>query len=325
MSIQADPLIYFHIASRSFTLLRFLRSRNIGGIMIHKTVALLFASSLVSVALVAPAQALQPTAPRFASCESLLEDYPNGIARNNKARNQIVTQGFERPQVRKKIYKKNRKRLDRNRNGVLCEQATPEPVAPPSVANLSMSPPNPESAWMYDRGVYTYVFQLPEAAISQLAEIRITGTNDRTIIPSEPRFKTCQQEICTFTVGLDTAPWASTASVNVVTVGINGLVSEPATMSLLMPNRAKSTNTWTFIASGSRTAVPNSSGGDDWADGNQARTLELSRTIDRWDLLSYSAYASNYRGTASCEILKDGVRIDYERSTNGSAYCSARG
>ena len=53
--------------------------------MIHKTVALLFASSLVSVALVAPAQALQPTAPRFASCESLLEDYPNGIARNNKA------------------------------------------------------------------------------------------------------------------------------------------------------------------------------------------------------------------------------------------------
>lgn len=295
--------------------------------MLRKLGVFAVAAALTSAAFVAPAHGIQAAAPKFTSCSDLLEEYPNGVARNNKARNRIVNRGFERPQVRKKIYKENRKRLDKNRNGVLCEQEAPppEPVAPPSVANLSMSPPNPESAWMNDLGVYTYVFQLPEAAIDQIAEIRVTGTNDRTIVPAERQFKTCQNDVCTFTVGLDRAPWATTASVNIVTVGTNGLVSAPESVSMMMPNRAKSTNTWTFIATGSRTAVPNSSGGDDWADGNQTRTLELRRNIDRWDLISYSAYASNYRGTASCEILKDGVRIDYERSTNGSAYCSARG
>ena len=70
----------------------------------------------------APAQASQPAAKKYTSCADLLEKYPNGIAKNKKARNRAVKDGFARPRVSKKLYKSNRGRLDRDDNGVLCEQ-----------------------------------------------------------------------------------------------------------------------------------------------------------------------------------------------------------
>lgn len=280
----------------------------------------------------APAQASQGVAKKYSSCADLLEKYPNGVAKNKKARNKAVKGGFAKPKVSKSMYKQKRGRLDRDKDGVMCEQeksvptdpVAPDPVAPPQVANLAIDPPNPEVSWSAETPLYSFVFQIPEAALPQVSSFAVTGSVTETIDLST-KSPTCREGVCTFYTFGKSAPWGSEVTLNVVTVGANGLSSEPVTTSTVFPGRPKQTNTWTFIANGSRTAVPNSSGGDDWADGNQTRTLELSRRLDKWDLIGYSVYASNYDGTASCEILKNGQRVDYETSVGGSAYCSASG
>ena len=275
--------------------------------------------------LATPAQATQGVAKKFISCERLLSDYPNGVARSKKVANAAVREGFARPKVSSALYKINSARLDRDKDGVMCEQEGRErsdaPVAPPTVANLSISPPNPDVSWSAETPVYSYVFQIPEAALGQVNTFQISGSTTEAIDP-QVKAPTCRDGVCTFYF-VGSAPWGSEVSFSVVTIGKNGLSSPPATTSVVFPARPKQTNTWTFIANGSRTAVPNSSGGDDWADGNQTRTLELSRRLDKWDLIGYSVYASNYDGTASCEILRNGIRVDYETSSGGSAYCSA--
>ena len=70
----------------------------------------------------APAQATQGVAKKYASCADLLEKYPNGVAKNKKARNKAVKGGFAKPTVSKRLYKKNGSRLDRDKDGVMCEQ-----------------------------------------------------------------------------------------------------------------------------------------------------------------------------------------------------------
>jgi len=90
--------------------------------MFRGTVVALSVSLLVMAGLAAPAQATQPSAKKFSSCAKLLDKYPNGVARNKKARNRIVKQGFERPKVSKALYKRNGARLDRDGDGVMCEQ-----------------------------------------------------------------------------------------------------------------------------------------------------------------------------------------------------------
>lgn len=100
---------------------------------------------LVLGGLSAPAQATQAVAKKFTSCDRLLVEYPNGVARNKQAANRAVRNGFARPRVSASLYKTNSKRLDRNRNGVLCQQrasdrreaANPEAGAP----NVAPSPP----------------------------------------------------------------------------------------------------------------------------------------------------------------------------------------
>lgn len=90
---------------------------------------------VVSVSLAAPAHATQPSAKKYASCEKLLVAYPNGVAQSKKAANKAARAGLERPRVSKAIYAANRGRLDRDRDGVLCEQqasAATEDQAPES-------------------------------------------------------------------------------------------------------------------------------------------------------------------------------------------------
>jgi len=292
-----------------------------------KKIVIAMISLLLAGGVVAPAQASQGVAKRYSLCADLLEKYPNGVAKNNKARNKVVEGGFAKPKVSKSLYKKNSGRLDRDKDGVMCEQdksVAADPVAPPQVANLAIDAPNPEVSWSAETPLYSFVFQIPEAALPQVSSFAVTGSVTETIDLST-KTPACRDGACTFYTFGKSAPWGSEVTLNVVTVGANGLSSEAVTTSTVFPDRPKQTNTWTFIANGSRTAVPNSSGGDDWADGNQTRTLELSRRLDKWDLIGYSVYASNYYGTASCEILKNGQRVDYETSAGGSAYCSASG
>jgi len=283
-------------------------------------------SLLILAGLVMPAHAVQSRAKTYSNCDQMLKKYPNGVAKSKSAAAKAVKSGNARPKISASLYKTNGKRLDRDKDGVICEQegkvVAPDPVAPPIVANLSINPPNPDVSWSAETPTYSYLFQIPEAALPQVSQFQVTGTVNETIDMST-KSPTCRESVCTIYQFGKSAPWGSEVSLNVVTLGVNGLSSESAATSVVFPGRPKQTNTWTFLANGSRTAVPNSSGGDDWADGNQTRTLELSRRLDKWDLIGYSVFSSNYYGTASCEILKNGVRVDYETSTGGSAYCSA--
>jgi hypothetical protein len=70
----------------------------------------------------APAQASQGVAKKYSSCADLLKKYPNGVAKNKKARNKAVKGGFAKPKVSKSLYKQNSGRLDRDKDGVMCEQ-----------------------------------------------------------------------------------------------------------------------------------------------------------------------------------------------------------
>jgi len=89
----------------------------------------------------APAiHATQVTAPtqKYASCEKLLKAYPNGVAQSSRAAKQAKDNGFATPKVYKKIYSENSKRLDRDRDGVICEQQgnAPAPAPAPTIQYL---------------------------------------------------------------------------------------------------------------------------------------------------------------------------------------------
>ena len=81
------------------------------------------AGLLVLAGVAAPVQATQGVAKKYSSCADLLEKYPNGVAKNKKARNNAVKGGFAKPKVSKSLYKKNSGRLDRDKDGVMCEQS----------------------------------------------------------------------------------------------------------------------------------------------------------------------------------------------------------
>ena len=87
-----------------------------------KRLVILVAALLFVSGISAPAQATQGAAKKYTSCADLLEKYPNGVAKNKKARKQAVKNGFAKPRVSKRVYKKNGSRLDRDNDGVMCEQ-----------------------------------------------------------------------------------------------------------------------------------------------------------------------------------------------------------
>ena len=69
-----------------------------------------FTIALVSIFLIAsisgPAHSAQMTAKKFSSCADVLKNYPNGVAKDKKARNKAVKGGFAKPKVSKTVYKK---------------------------------------------------------------------------------------------------------------------------------------------------------------------------------------------------------------------------
>jgi hypothetical protein len=94
--------------------------------------AALFAAIITLTASIAsissPAHSAQMTAKKFSSCADMLKKYPNGVAKDKKARNKAIKGGFAKPKVSKTVYKKNRDRLDKNNDGTICGQKKAEPL-----------------------------------------------------------------------------------------------------------------------------------------------------------------------------------------------------
>lgn len=71
-------------------------------------------------AVAAPADA----AAKYSSCAKLTKVFPNGVAKSKAAANKQVRQGNSRPahgKRAKKVYWKNYKSLDRDKDGTACE------------------------------------------------------------------------------------------------------------------------------------------------------------------------------------------------------------
>ena len=83
---------------------------------------ILAVSLLATSALALPVQATQSTAANFSSCDRLLSQYPDGVAQSKAAANKAVRNGFAKPDVSASLYRTNASRLDRDRDGVMCEQ-----------------------------------------------------------------------------------------------------------------------------------------------------------------------------------------------------------
>ena len=81
--------------------------------------------TFIVAAVVAAASVLAPqahAAQRFSSCDKLLGVYPAGVARDQAAADAAQAAGMTRPTVNRAVYKLNAGRLDRDRDGVACEQ-----------------------------------------------------------------------------------------------------------------------------------------------------------------------------------------------------------
>jgi hypothetical protein len=75
--------------------------------------------AVLAVGLAVPAGA---AVPKFGSCAKLLAKYPTGVARDDSVAAAIAAAGMQRPSVNRKVYEANRRNLDRDGDGVACEQ-----------------------------------------------------------------------------------------------------------------------------------------------------------------------------------------------------------
>ena len=74
---------------------------------------------LAAIMMATPAGA---AAKKYSSCDKLLAVYPAGIARDAQAAAAAQAAGMIAPTVNRALYKANAGRLDRDRDGVACEQ-----------------------------------------------------------------------------------------------------------------------------------------------------------------------------------------------------------
>lgn len=102
--------------------------------MTGKGEALMRLSSIVAVAVTGTvvlagagagqSNAVVPAA-SYGSCDDLLMDWPNGVAKNRAAANRAVREGFYRPASSakaRKVYRTHNRDLDRDGDGTACEQ-----------------------------------------------------------------------------------------------------------------------------------------------------------------------------------------------------------
>ena len=221
--------------------------------------------------------------------------------------------------------KELKKKYKNKKRSCIREEKRQAKVVPPTVSNLSVVPTDRDQdyRWDSDTTIYDWAFQVPQAALKDLEKFEVTtGDQQRIILAWDPDAKVCESDVCTFTKGYQTAPWGSNTVVGVTTVGKNGKRSEQVLASGVMPPAPSRTASYTFVANGERTIVPTVSGGNSSVGGNQSVTYSFDRGKR---LTLYSVMATNYNGTASCQIYRDGVLVDEETSNGSYAHCSTNG
>jgi len=60
----------------------------------------------------------------YSSCKVLWKKFPWGVAQDKLAVRMAMEDGLARPDVNKKVYKANQRKLDKDRNGVVCDRVT---------------------------------------------------------------------------------------------------------------------------------------------------------------------------------------------------------
>lgn len=85
----------------------------------------LLATAVLACAPLTVATPAEAAATRYSSCAKLTHVYKNGVAKDKKSADRAVRRGHPRPSSTKKarkVYAANYTRLDRDRDGVACEQ-----------------------------------------------------------------------------------------------------------------------------------------------------------------------------------------------------------
>lgn len=95
---------------------------DVGG-MFKKTIVVAIAVAFLGAGSPFAASAVAP-GKSYRSCDDLQQRYPYGVAKNAKAANRAVQEGYSRPstsRAAKKTYWQNHSNLDRDRDGTACE------------------------------------------------------------------------------------------------------------------------------------------------------------------------------------------------------------
>ena len=122
-------------------------------------------AALVVAATLALAGPAEAAARRYASCAALQKTYANGVATSKKA---AGAGSIHAPKVSRALYRANRK-LDRDRDGVVCERARPAKKDLVFAAALA-DPGNPDAA-LY-RGAEPVALGRRGAAVCSLVAAR---------------------------------------------------------------------------------------------------------------------------------------------------------
>lgn len=225
-------------------------------------------------------------------------------------------------ELKKKYKKKKRQciRLERQQQEALNAQKV---AVPPTVANLVVvAPTTEEQDYNYRSATSKYAvsWQMPEGAPVN-HYIVTEGNKTETVYASSGN---CVDGVCTYTKDYMQAPWSTSVAVGVTSVSSFGVTSEMVVSSGQMPARPKQTVTYTFRASGNYSStVPNNSGGETEGVGYMEFSKEFSRGASPKWYNGWGSDAFSFDGEAWCEVLRDGVRIDFEQSNGRAvgAYC----
>ncbi len=84
------------------------------------------------------ADATQPTAKRYSSCEKLLQDFPQGVAQSKPSATKSAKAGAVKPDVSAAVYRANSRLLDKNRDGVMCESTRTAKSFAPGISSAQL-------------------------------------------------------------------------------------------------------------------------------------------------------------------------------------------